>query len=186
MATIEDLDVKGDYGSEYDGAGASVGAHEEGESCQGNVKGERWAGVRRSALESRKRIAPEVPMVPSRIVGLIALFSLSATAVDAHAMSCAEVERLLADGRSWRFVEQFCGQWLDVDAVDRVAVNPEYYPDFDNQLKVSMRGETLHFFREVMRNDLSALSFLDADFTMLDEPLEKYRFVQKNSNGSRA
>ena len=86
----------------------------------------------------------------------------------------AEVERLLADGRSWRFVEQFCGQWLDVDAVDRVAVNPEYYPDFDNQLKVSMRGETLHFFREVMRNDLSALSFLDADFTMLDEPLAKH------------
>lgn len=31
MATIEDLDVKGDYGSEYDGAGASVGGEGPGQ-----------------------------------------------------------------------------------------------------------------------------------------------------------
>lgn len=90
----------------------------------------------------------------------------------------AEVERMLEDGRCWQFVEQFCGQWLDVGAVDRVAVNPEYYPDFDNHLKASMRGETLHFFREVLMKDLSALSFLDSEFTMLDEPLAQHYGLQ--------
>ena len=85
-----------------------------------------------------------------------------------------EVARLIGDKRSWKFVEQFAEQWLDVGAVDRVAVNPEFYPGFDNELKNSMRGETLHFFAEILSHDLSALNLLDSEFTMLDEPLAKH------------
>ena len=43
-----------------------------------------------------------------------------------------QVDRMIADPRSRQFVENFAGQWLDIDSVDRVAVNPEYYPDFQN------------------------------------------------------
>jgi hypothetical protein len=86
----------------------------------------------------------------------------------------AEVGRMIEDRRSWQFVQQFAGQWLDVGALDRVAINPEYYPDFDNQLKVSMRDETLHFFAEILYKNLSALNFLDSDFAMLNEPLARH------------
>ena len=83
----------------------------------------------------------------------------------------AEVERMLADERSFSFIEQFSDQWLDLPGVDRVAVNPNYYPDFDPSLKAEMRREAQHFFAEVLQNDLSALTLLRADFAMLNQPL---------------
>ncbi|MEJ6644890.1 MAG: DUF1588 domain-containing protein [Akkermansiaceae bacterium] len=85
-----------------------------------------------------------------------------------------EVQRMIADKRSWQFVDQFTDQWLDVGALQRVAVTPDYYPKFDDSLKASMRGETLHFFGELLYKNLSALNILDSKFTMLDEPLAKH------------
>lgn len=85
-----------------------------------------------------------------------------------------EISRMIADERSWQFVEQFADQWLDVGALQRVAINPNYYPKFDSTLKASMRGETIHFFGELFQENLSALNILDSNFTMLDEPLAKH------------
>jgi hypothetical protein len=86
----------------------------------------------------------------------------------------AEVKRLLADPRSRNFVEQFSDQWLDLAGINRVAVNPEYYPKFGNELKPHIRGETQAFFAEVLREDESALAFLDSDFAMLNQPLAEH------------
>ena len=85
-----------------------------------------------------------------------------------------EISRMIADERSWQFVEQFADQWLDVGALQRVAIDPNSYPKFDSALKASMRGETIHFFGELFRKNLSALNILDSNFTMLDEPLAKH------------
>ncbi|MGB0328247.1 MAG: DUF1592 domain-containing protein [Akkermansiaceae bacterium] len=82
-----------------------------------------------------------------------------------------EVTRMMADPRSWQFIEQFTDQWLDVGALQRIAINPNYYPKFDPNLKASMRGETLHFFAEIFQKNLSALNIIDSNFTMLDEAL---------------
>jgi|TARA_B100001093_G_C26832191_1_gene1016633 hypothetical protein len=85
-----------------------------------------------------------------------------------------EISRMISDERSWQFVEQFADQWLDIGALQRVAINPNYYPKFDPTLKASMRGETIHFFGELFQKNLSALNILDSNFTMLDEPLAKH------------
>jgi len=85
-----------------------------------------------------------------------------------------QFERMLKDSRSDRFAKEFCDQWLDLEGVDRVAVNPQYYKNFDNRLKPYMAGETRAFFREILRSNTSALQFLDADFTMLNAPLAKH------------
>ena len=82
--------------------------------------------------------------------------------------------RMLADEKADRFAEQFSMQWLDLEGVDRVAVNPQYYKDFDNGLKPDMISETQAFFREILRSNTSALQFLDADFTMLNARLAKH------------
>jgi hypothetical protein len=84
------------------------------------------------------------------------------------------VARMLEDERSWAFIDQFVDQWLDVGAVDRVAVNPEFYPDWNNDLKPSIREETKHFFAEILSHRLSALNFLDSDFAMLNAPLARH------------
>jgi hypothetical protein len=95
----------------------------------------------------------------------------------------AEIDRMLEDPKSWQFVEQFSDQWLDLAAVDRVAVNPEYYGNWDDAVKPSMKGETRHFFAEILRNDLSALNFLDSDFTMLNEPLARHYGIKNGPRG---
>jgi len=77
-----------------------------------------------------------------------------------------QVKRMLSDARSWPFVENFAGQWLDLDGVDAVAVNPEFFPKFDNSFKEDMKQESMHFFAEVLRKDLSCLNFIDSDFVM--------------------
>ena len=85
-----------------------------------------------------------------------------------------EFERMLADEKSERFANQFSTQWLDLDGVDRVAINPRYYEKFDSSLKTDMMGETRAFFREILRSESSALQFIDADFTMLNASLAKH------------
>ncbi len=85
-----------------------------------------------------------------------------------------QFERMLKDSKADRFAKEFCGQWLDLEGVDRVAINPRYFGNFDNRLKPDMVGETQAFFREILRSNTSALQFLDADFTMLNAPLAKH------------
>lgn len=95
-----------------------------------------------------------------------------------------QVRRMIADDRSWNFVEQFTTQWLDLSGLDRVAVNPEFYPDFDDRLKADMRSETHHFFAEILQNDLSALNLIDSDFAMLNGPLADHYGI-KGPRGNR-
>ena len=85
-----------------------------------------------------------------------------------------QFERMLKDSKSDRFAKEFCDQWLDLEGVDRVAINPQYYRNFDNRLKPDMVGETQAFFREILRSNTSALQFIDADFTMLNASLAKH------------
>ncbi|HIG28154.1 MAG TPA: DUF1592 domain-containing protein [Verrucomicrobiales bacterium] len=85
-----------------------------------------------------------------------------------------QVRRMLEDSRIKRFVEQFTDQWLDLQALDRVAVNPQFYPNFKARAKKAMRLESQQFFAEILNHDLSALNFIESDFTMLNERLAKH------------
>ena len=86
----------------------------------------------------------------------------------------SQVRRMLQSPRSREFVDHFTDQWLDLSGIERVAINPEYYPDFNDDLKTSMRGETRAFFGELLKTDASALNLLDSDFLMLNAPLAKH------------
>jgi len=90
-----------------------------------------------------------------------------------------QVDRMLADERSTRFVNAFVDQWLHLDVLDQIAVNRQVHPRFDDQLKQSMRQETRSFFRELLQHDLSALHLLDSEFTMLNEPLAKHYGIEQ-------
>lgn len=92
---------------------------------------------------------------------------------DAKSLS-RQVRRLLADRRAEQFARQLADQWFDLAALDRVAVNPQFHPDFDDRLKDDMRCETQSFFAEIIREDLSCLNLLDSDFAMLNRPLAKH------------
>jgi len=80
----------------------------------------------------------------------------------------AQVERLLADSKAQRFVENFAGQWLKLRELDEV---PSQDPDFDADLRAAFRRETELLFAEVLRERRSVLELLDADYTYLNERL---------------
>lgn len=82
-----------------------------------------------------------------------------------------EVERLLNDERAWRFIETFTDQWWRLSALDKVAINPEFHPNFDNDLKADMRRESQLFFAEFVKTNTSMLRMIDADFTYLNNRL---------------
>lgn len=89
-----------------------------------------------------------------------------------------QVRRMLKDNRSREFVRNFTDQWLDLDAVQRVAVSKTRFQDFFDETRLAMQEETRSFFAEVLHNDLSALNFIDSDFTMLNDHLaEHYRIA---------
>jgi len=90
----------------------------------------------------------------------------------------AQTERLLEDPRSDRFVSQFTGQWLALREIDATTPDAKLYPEYDDWLKESMVLETEAFFREVLREDLSPLEFIDSDWTMVNERLARHYGIE--------
>jgi mono/diheme cytochrome c family protein len=86
----------------------------------------------------------------------------------------AQVERMLKDPKATAFTSNFAGQWLNLRAIDDTAPDPALYPEYDDVLKVAMVKETLLFFDEVLKNDLSLTNFVSSDFTFLNGRLAKH------------
>lgn len=83
----------------------------------------------------------------------------------------AEIQRMIQDPKVWSFIEQFSEQWLDLERLKNVVVDTESYPGFNDELAAAMRQETIHFFGEVLRGNLSIFQFLDSDFTCVNDLL---------------
>jgi hypothetical protein len=86
----------------------------------------------------------------------------------------AQIERMLADPKSDRFVESFTGQWLRLYDLDFTVPDRNLYPEYGQLLRQSMLDETHAFFREVLDRDHSVNDFIDSDFAMLNKPLADF------------
>lgn len=85
-----------------------------------------------------------------------------------------QVDRMLADSKASGLVQGFGAQWLKTGDFLNFTPDNRLYRDYDAKLGESMVGEALAFFEEVLRNDESALSFIDSDWTMLNERLARF------------
>lgn len=85
-----------------------------------------------------------------------------------------QVERLLRDPKAAAFTENFTGQWLGLRSIDATMPDRMLYPEFDDVLKVSSVKETLMFFDEVLRNDLSVTNFVSSNFTFVNGRLAQH------------
>ena len=86
----------------------------------------------------------------------------------------AQVERMIADPKSQRFVESFTGQWLRLYDIDFTVPDRNLYPEYNQLLRESMLGETHAFFREILERDLNVNNFIDSKFVMINEPLARF------------
>ena len=85
-----------------------------------------------------------------------------------------QVKRMLADPKAAEFAQTFPRQWLQLRRVGMFPPDKTLYPDYDESLEASMIGETVAFFGQVLRENLSIREFLDSDWTMLNERLASH------------
>lgn len=95
-----------------------------------------------------------------------------------------QVHRLLNDSKSRALVDNFAGQWLNLQMLDEIVPDPNVFPDFDESLRNDMKGESLLLFETIMREDHSLLDFLDADFTFMTERLARH-YGQEGVQGNQ-
>lgn len=86
----------------------------------------------------------------------------------------SEVERLLKDPKSQRFVEDFLGQWLKLRQIAANDPDKKLYPEFSPYLQDSMIAETRAYFRELIDMNLDAGHVVRSDFAMINEKLAKH------------
>ena len=86
----------------------------------------------------------------------------------------AQVERMLNDPKSERFLDNFLGQWLDLRLMDFTSPDSKIYPEHDSVLQWSMKEEPLAFFRELLKNDLSVKNVIDSEFVTINDRLAKH------------
>ena len=85
-----------------------------------------------------------------------------------------QARRMLADSRADALGSRFAAQWLRLQDVEKVHPDPNFYPNFDNNLAASMRRETELFFNSLVREDRSVLDLYRADYTFVDERLARH------------
>ena len=87
------------------------------------------------------------------------------------AVLAQQVGRMLDDPKSFAFVSNFAGQWLQIRNLATVRPDPIAFADFDESLRYSMQRETELFFDSIVRENRSLLDLLGANYTFLNERL---------------
>ncbi|HET6425015.1 MAG TPA: DUF1592 domain-containing protein [Planctomycetaceae bacterium] len=85
-----------------------------------------------------------------------------------------EVERLIADARFERFVNEFTSQWLALDKFAVLEPSRERFPKLTRDTRTQLRQEPIRFVQHLMRNNLSVRNLIDADFIVANEVTANY------------
>jgi mono/diheme cytochrome c family protein len=91
----------------------------------------------------------------------------------------SQVRRMIADDRADALMSAFTGQWLQLRNLDKVTPDVLLFPDFDDNVRQAMRKETELFFASIVRENRSALTLLDGDYTFVNERLARHYGIPK-------
>jgi hypothetical protein len=82
--------------------------------------------------------------------------------------------KMLADPRAEALGTRFAAQWLRLQDVEKVRPDPNFYPNFDENLAAAMRTETEMFFNNLVKDDRSVLDLYRADYSFMNERLARH------------
>ena len=103
------------------------------------------------------------------------LLSLASSgALDEPAELERQARRLLADQRSEALGSRFVSQWLRLQDLYKNHPDPNFFPNFDENLADAMVTETEMFFNNLVRKDRSVLELYNADYTFVNERLARH------------
>jgi hypothetical protein len=85
-----------------------------------------------------------------------------------------QTRRMLKDPRAEALGERFAAMWLRLQDIDKVKPDPNFYPNFDDNIADMMRQETIMFFNNLVREDRSLMELYTADYTFANERLARH------------
>ena len=85
-----------------------------------------------------------------------------------------QVERMLHDPKSKRFVNDFAGQAYRLYEMKATAPDLKLYPEYDDRLGQAAELETELFLAELIEQNLGIANLIDADFTFLNRRLAEH------------
>ena len=95
----------------------------------------------------------------------------------------AQLDRLLGDPRSERFVAHFLDEWLDMKKLDFTTPDPQLYPEFDPWLRDSMLAETQQTFRKLLMENRGIGQLIQSDTILVNQRLAEHYGI-RGVNGS--
>ena len=94
-----------------------------------------------------------------------------------------EVDRMLADTKASRFIDDFSRQWLQLHRVGMFPPDKKLYPTYDAWLEDSMRSEPVEFFREMFSKNLPIDGFIHSDWTVANARLCEFYGLPESKTG---
>lgn len=94
-----------------------------------------------------------------------------------------EVDRMLADGKASRFIDDFSRQWLQLHRVGMFPPDKKLYPNYDAWLQESMRAEPVEYFREMFAKNLPIDGFIHSDWTVANARLSEFYGLPESKSG---
>ena len=85
-----------------------------------------------------------------------------------------QARRMLAEPRAEALGTRFAALWFRLQDLYKVRPDPNFYPNFDENLADAMRRETELFFYNLVREDRSFLELFNADYTFVNEHLARH------------
>ena len=82
-----------------------------------------------------------------------------------------QVQRMLADARSNRFIEHFLDEWIELKKIDFTTPDPALYPEYDAWLHDSMLAETRGDFRRMLARDFGVFGLVQSETVLVNQRL---------------
>lgn len=85
-----------------------------------------------------------------------------------------QVERMINDKKSWRFISSFCDEWLKLSK----AQDLPYQGRYSRHIKTSTLVEPHHFFKHLLDNNLSYMNCISSDFAVINKSLAEWYGIE--------
>jgi hypothetical protein len=97
-----------------------------------------------------------------------------------------ELERMIADTRFSRFVNEFASQWLSLDKFQVLEADRKRYPKLTRDTRVELKQEPVEFLQYLIRNNLPVRNLISSDFIVANETVASYYDLpEKTESGFR-
>ena len=86
----------------------------------------------------------------------------------------AETERMIADPKFSRFINEFAAQWLSLDKFQVLEPDRTRFPKLTRETRTQLRQEPVEFLRYLIRENLPATNLAQSDFIVANETVAGY------------